>query len=95
MLKNKLVIQVPPGFMFTSVEQDKIRKTRWEVKPGSDQIVRHVSCVPLFGTRELWKVIKEGDFLVFIESPLDETYQFAWNLYVMNEKQYKEWASHE
>lgn len=95
MLKGKLVIQVPPGFMFTSVEQDKIRKTRWEVKTGSDKIVRHTSCVPLFGTRELWKVIKEGDFLVFIESPLDELYQFAWNLYVMNEKQYKEWASHE
>lgn len=95
MSKNKLVIQVPPGFMFTSVEQDKIRKTRWEVKTGSDKIVRHTSCVPLFGTRELWKVIKEGDFLVFIESPLDETYQFAWNLHVMNEKQYKEWASHE
>ena len=88
MLKNKLVIQVPPGFMFTAVEQDKIRKTRWEVNTGSDQIVRHASCVPMFGTRELWKVIKEGDFLVFIESPLDE-------LYVMNEKQYKEWASHE
>lgn len=95
MSKGKLVIQVPPGFMFTTIEQEKIRKTRWEVKPGSDQIVRHVSCVPLFGTRELWKVIKEGDFLVFIESPLDELYQFAWNLYVMNEKQYKEWASHE
>lgn len=95
MSKNKLVIQVPPGFMFTSVEQDKIRKTRWEVKAGSDQIVRHISCVPLFGTRELWKVIKEGDFLVFIESPLDELYQFAWNLYVMKEEQYKEWASHE
>lgn len=95
MSKGKLVIQVPPGFMFTSVEQDKIRKTRWEVKTGSDKIVRHTSCVPVFGTRELWKVIKEGDFLVFIESPLDETYQFAWNLYVMNEKQYKEWASHE
>lgn len=95
MPKGKLVIQVPPGFMFTPVEQDKIRKTRWEVKTGSDQIVRHTSCVPLFGTRELWKVIKEGDFLVFIESPLDETYQFAWNLHVMKEDQYKEWASHE
>ena len=95
MSKGRLVIQVPPGFMFTSVEQDKIRKTRWEVKTGSDKIVRHTSCVPLFGTRELWKGIKEGDFLVFIESPLDELYQFAWNLYVMKEEQYKEWASHE
>ena len=95
MSKNKLVIQVPPGFMFTAVEQDKIRKTRWEVKTGSDKIVRHTSCVPLFGTRELWKGVEEGDFLVFIESPLDELYQFAWNLYVMKEEQYKEWASHE
>lgn len=95
MPKNKLVIQVPPGFMFTSVEQDKIRKTRWEVKTGSDQIVRHASCVPLFGARELWKVIEEGDFLVFIESLLDDLHQFAWNLYVMKPEQYKEWASHE
>ena len=51
MPKNKLVIRVPPGFMFTAVEQDKIRKTKWEVKTGSDQIVRHTPCVPLFGTR--------------------------------------------
>ena len=50
---------------------------------------------PVVWDRELWKVIKEGDFLVFIESPLDELYQFAWNLYVMKEEQYKEWASHE
>ena len=95
MQKNKLVMQVPPGFMFTSVEQDKIRKTRWEVKPGSNKIVRHISCVPLFGTRELWKTIEEGDFLVFIESPLDDLYQFAWNLYVMGEQQYREWAKNE
>jgi hypothetical protein len=95
MSKDKLVIQVPPGFLFTSVEQDKIRKTRWEVKAGSDQIVRHASCVPLFGTRELWKVIEEGVFLVFIKSPLDDLHQFAWNLYVMKEEQYKEWALHE
>ena len=95
MSKNKLVIQVPPGFMFTSVEQDKIRQTRWEVKTGSDQIVRHASCVPLFGTRELWKVIKEGDFLVFIESSLDDLHQFTWNLYVMKPEQYKEWMLHE
>lgn len=95
MSKNKLVIQVPPGFMFTSVEQDKIRKTRWEVKTGSDKIVRHTSCVPLFGTRELWKVFEEGDFLVFIESLLDDLHQFAWSLYVMKPEQYKEWASRE
>ena len=95
MSKDKLVIQVPPGFLFTAVEQDKIRKTRWEVKAGSDQIVRHASSVPLFGTRELWKVIEEGVFLVFIKSPLDDLHQFAWNLYVMKEEQYKEWALHE
>ena len=95
MSKDKLVIQVPPGFLFTSVEQDKIRKTRWVVKTGSDQIVRHASCVPLFGTRELWKVFEEGDFLVFIKSPLDDLHQFAWNLYVMKPGQYKEWLLHE
>nr|DAR75422.1 MAG TPA: hypothetical protein [Caudoviricetes sp.] len=95
MQSNKLVIQVPPNFMWDAVDIDKVRKTRWEVKPGSDKVVRHISCVPFFGTRELWKVIEEGDFLVFIESPLDELYQFAWNLHVMKEKQYKEWAKHE
>lgn len=95
MAKNKLVIQVPPDFMFTAVEQDKVRKTRWEVNSGSNKIMRHTSCIPLFGTRELWKIIEEGDFLVFIESPLDDLHYYAWNLHVMKEKQYKEWCSHE
>jgi len=93
--KNKLVIQVPPDFMFTAVEQDKVRKTRWEVNSGSNKIMRHTSCIPLFGTRELWKIIEEGDFLVFIESPLDDLHYYAWNLHVMKQEQYKEWASHE
>ena len=95
MQRNKLVIQVPPNFMWDAIDIDKVRKTRWEVKSGSDKVVRHISCVPLFGTRELWKIVEEGDFLVFIESPLDELYQFAWNLHVMKQEQYKEWASHE
>lgn len=95
MSKNRLVIQVPPNWLWNSVDINKVKKTRWEIKAGSDQIMRHASCVPLFGTRELWKVIEEGDFLVFIESPLDDLHQFAWNLYVMKPKQYKEWASHE
>lgn len=95
MAKNKLVIQVPPDFMFTAVEQDKVRKTRWEVNSGSNKIMRHTSCIPLFGTRELWKIIEEGDFLVFIESPLDDLHYYAWNLHVMKQEQYKEWASHE
>lgn len=93
--KNKLVLQVPPNFMWDAIDIDKVRKTRWEVKSGSDKVVRHISCVPFFGTRELWKIVDEGDFLVFIESPLDELYQFAWNLHVMKQEQYKEWASHE
>lgn len=93
--KNKLVLQVPPNFMWDAIDIDKVRKTRWEVKSGSDKVVRHISCVPFFGTRELWKIVEEGDFLVFIESPLDELYQFAWNLHVMKQEQYKEWASHE
>lgn len=93
--KNKLVIQVPPDFMFTAVEQDKIRKTRWEVNSGSNKIMRHTSCVPLFGTREMWKIVEEGDFLVFIESSLDDLHYYAWNLHVMKEEQYREWASNE
>lgn len=93
--KNKLVIQVPPEFMFTDIEQNKIKKTRWEVESGSSKIMRHTSCIPLFGTREMWKIIKEGDFLVFIESPLDDLHYYAWNLHVMKEEQYKEWCSHE
>ncbi len=93
--KNKLVLQVPPKFMFTAVEQDKISRTRWEVNPGSNKIVRHTSCVPFMGTREMWKILKEGDFLVFIESPLDDLHYYAWNLHVMKEEQYKEWCSHE
>lgn len=93
--KNKLVIQVPPDFMFTAVEQDKIRKTRWEVNSGSNKVVRHTSCIPLFGTREMWKIIEEGDFLVLIESPLDDLHYYAWNLHVMKEEQYREWASNE
>lgn len=93
--KNKLVLQVPPNFMWDAIDIDKVRKTRWEVKSGSDKVVRHISCVPFFGTRELWKIVEEGDFLVFIESPLDELYQFAWNLHVMKQEQYKEWVSHE
>lgn len=95
MAKNKLVLRVPPDFMFTAVEQDKIRKTRWEVNSGSNKIMRHASCIPLFGTREMWKVIEEGDFLVFVESPLDDLHYYAWNLHVMKEEQYKEWASNE
>ena len=93
--KNKLVLQVPPDFMFTAVEQDKIRKTRWEVNSGSNKVVRHTSCIPLFGTREMWKIIEEGDFLVLIESPLDDLHYYAWNLHVMKEEQYREWASNE
>ena len=95
MAKNKLVLQVPPDFMFTAVEQDKIRKTRWEVNSGSNKIMRHTSCVPLFGTREMWKIVEEGDFLVFIESSLDDLHYYAWNLHVMKEEQYREWASNE
>lgn len=93
--KNKLVLQVPPDFMFTDIERDKISRTRWEVNSGSNKIMRHTSCIPMFGTREMWKVVEEGDFLVFIESPLDDLHYYAWNLHVMKEEQYKEWASNE
>jgi len=43
----------------------------------------------------MWKVVEEGDFLVFIESPLDDLHYYAWNLHVMKEEQYKEWAKNE
>jgi len=43
----------------------------------------------------MWKIIEEGDFLVLIESPLDDLHYYAWNLYVMKEEQYKEWARNE
>ena len=95
MAKNKLVVQVPPDYLWDAVDIDKIHKTHWEVNSGSNKIMRHTSCIPLFGTREMWKVIEEGDFLVFIESPLDDLHYYAWNLHVMKEEQYKEWASNE
>lgn len=95
MQKNKLVVQVPADYVWLRTDQDKISRTRWEVNTGSDKVMRKISTVPLFGTREMWKVVEQGDFLVFIESPLDDLHNFAWNLYVMKEAQYKEWVKNE
>lgn len=95
MWKNKLVLQVPPDFLWGVIDIDKLKKTGWEVKTGSDKIVRHKASVPIFGTREMWKVFKPGDFLVFIESSVDELHTYAWNLHVMSEEFYKKWESNE
>lgn len=95
MHKNKLVLQVPPGFLWQQTDLDKVKKTKWEIKTGSNEVMRKVSTVSFFGTREMWRAVEEGDFLVFIESPLDDLHYYAWNLHVMKEREYKEWCLYE
>ena len=93
MQKNRFVIQVPPDCLFSAVELDKIKKARWGVE--ANKIVRHVSTVPGYGTRAMQRVLTPGDFLVFVESVLDELHMYAWNLHIMHEDQYKEWLKYE
>lgn len=95
MQKNKLVLQVPPDYLWGVTDIDKLKKTGWEVKSGSDKVVRHIQTVPIFGTREMWKVVTPGDFLVFIESSVDDLHTYAWNLHVMSEAFYKKWEANE
>ena len=95
MAKNKLVVQVPPDYLWDAVTIDKIHKTHWEVKSGSDKVMRRISTVPIFGTREMWKVVTPGDFLVFIESSIDDLHTYAWNLHVMSEAFYRKWEANE
>lgn len=95
MQRNKIVIQVPPDCLFTTIELDKIKKTGWEVNEKTGNIVRKIATVPIFGTKEMWQVPTPGDFLVFIEPFMDDLHQYAWNLYVMSERQYKEWLKNE
>lgn len=95
MAKNKLVVQVPPDYLWSAVDIDKIRKTHWEVNSGSDKVTRRISTVPIFGTREMWKVVTPGDFLVFIESSIDDLHTYAWNLHVMSEAFYRKWEANE
>lgn len=95
MQRSKLVLRVPPDYLWDTIDIAKLKKTGWEVKSGSDKIVRHMATVPIFGTREMWKTIKSGDFLVFIRSSVDELHIYAWNLHVMSEEFYKKWESNE
>lgn len=95
MSKNRIVLQVPPNHLWNSIDINKVKKTGWEIKTGSDKIVRHMATVPIFGTREMWKAIKAGDFLVLIESSVDDLHQYAWNLHVMSEEFYKKWEANE
>ena len=95
MQKNKLVMQVPPDYLWDQIDIDKLKRTGWEVKTGSDKITRHMATVPIFGTREMWKTVTPGDFLVFVRSSIDELHTHAWNLYVMTEEFYRKWESNE
>lgn len=91
--KNKLVLQVPPDCMFTTIELNKIEKTGWYVK--ENEIMCRTTTMPGFGTRALRKVLTPGDFLVLIESPLDDLHNFAWNMYVLKEAEYRRWLERE
>lgn len=91
--KNKLVLQVPPDCMFTAIELNKIEKTGWYVK--ENEIMCRTTTMPGFGTRALRKVLTPGDFLVLIESPLDDLHNFAWNMYVLKEAEYRRWLERE
>ena len=51
--------------------------------------------MPGFGTRALRKVLTPGDFLALIESPLDDLHNFAWNMYVLKEAEYRRWLERE
>lgn len=91
--KNKLVLQVPPDCMFTAIELNKIEKTGWYVK--ENEIVCRTTTMPGVGTRALRKVLIPGDFLVLIESPLDDLHNFAWNMYALKEAEYRRWLERE
>lgn len=91
--KNKLVLQVPPDCMFTAIELNKIEKTGWYVK--ENEIMCRTTTMSGFGTRALRKVLTPGDFLVLIESPLDDLHNFAWNMYVLKEAEYRRWLERE
>lgn len=94
-MQKRIVLQVPPDYLWGAVDKDKLKCTGWEIKTGSARIVRHLATVPIFGTREMWKAIKPGDFLVFVRSSVDELHTYAWNLHVMSEEFYKKWEADE
>jgi hypothetical protein len=79
--------------MFTAIELNKIEKTGWYVK--ENEIMCRTTTMPVFGTRALRKVLTPGDFLALIESPLDDLHNFAWNMYVLKEAEYRRWLERE
>lgn len=94
-MQKKIVLQVPPEYLWDTIDINKVKKTRWEVKSGSDKVTRKIPTVPIFGTREMWKTVKPGDILVFVESSVDDLHTYAWNLHVMSEAFYKKWEANE
>lgn len=95
MQRTKLTLRVPPDYLWDQIDIDKLKKTGWKVKTGSDKITRHLATVPIFGTREMWKTLTPGDILVFIESSVDDLHMYAWNLHVMTEEFYRKWEANE
>lgn len=94
-MQKKIVLQVPPEYLWDIIDINKVKKTGWEVKFGSDKVTRKILTVPIFGTREMWKTVKPGDILVFVESSVDDLHTYAWNLHVMSEEFYKKWEANE
>lgn len=94
-MQKKIVLQVPPEYLWDTIDINKVKKTGWEVKSGSHIVARKIPTVPIFGTREMWKKLKPGDILVFVESSVDDLHTYAWNLHVMSEEFYKKWEANE
>lgn len=94
-MQKKIVLQVPPEYLWDTIDINKLKRTGWRVESGSDKVTRKIPTVPIFGTREMWKTTKPGDFLVFVESPVDDLHTYAWNLHVMSEAFYKKWEANE
>lgn len=93
MSKRKLVLEVPPDCAFTDLELMAVRSAGWDVV--GDKLVRRRNPVPIFGTREPQRKVREGQMLVFVESVIDELHRCAWNLHVLSKDEYREWAKHE
>lgn len=94
-MQKKIVLQVPPEYLWDTIDINKLKRTGWSVKSGSDTVTRKIPTVPIFGTREMWKTVKPGDILVFVESSVDDLHTYAWNLHVMSEAFYKKWEANE
>ena len=93
MLKNKLVLEVPPDCVFTDIELSMIEKTGWFIEEG--KIMRKRGTFPVAGTRAMFALLKPGDFLVLVESPLDDLHQYVWNMHTLNREEYTRWLKYE